>query len=82
FTPVKGQKWLVVAIDYFTKWVEAESMTTITWEKMKKFISKNICCRFGIPKVMVSDNGRQFAEGAAKKYMEELGIVQHLAFVK
>ena len=47
-------------MDYFTKWAEAELLATITEKKIENFIVKNILSRFGIPRVLVSDNGRQF----------------------
>ena len=53
-------KFLVVGIDYFTKWVEAEPLANITQQNVKNFVWKNIVCRFRVPKVLVSDNGRQF----------------------
>ena len=53
-------KFLVVAIDYFTKWVKAEPLTTITEKNIQSFIWKTVICRFGIPQVLVSDNGKQF----------------------
>ncbi|KAL0462516.1 UNVERIFIED_CONTAM: hypothetical protein Slati_0139200 [Sesamum latifolium] len=43
------KKFLLVAIDYFTKWVEAETLARITEGKVMKFIWKNIICRFGYP---------------------------------
>ena len=57
----KGQvKFLLVAIDYFTKWVEAEALATIAEVRIQNFVSKNIICRFWIPLTIISDNGRQF----------------------
>ena len=57
----KGQvKFLLVAIDYFTKWVEVEALATITEAKIRNFVWKNIICRSGIPMMIISDNGRQF----------------------
>ena len=57
----KGQvKFLLFAIDYFTKWVETEALATITEAKIQSFVWKNIICRFGIPRTIISDNGRQF----------------------
>ena len=54
----KGQvRFLLVAIDYFTKWVEAEALATITEARIKNFFWKNIICRFGIPLTIISDNG-------------------------
>ncbi|KAI5351639.1 hypothetical protein L3X38_004530 [Prunus dulcis] len=46
----KGQvKYAVVAVDYFTKWVEAEPLATITAARIEEFVWTHICCRFGIP---------------------------------
>jgi hypothetical protein len=42
-------KFLVVAIDYFTKWVEAEPLATITERNIQNFVWKAVICRFGIP---------------------------------
>ncbi|KAL0410829.1 UNVERIFIED_CONTAM: hypothetical protein Slati_3672600 [Sesamum latifolium] len=61
FPLAAGQrKFLLVAVDYFTKWVEAEPLARITEGEVMKFIWKNIICRFGIPREIISDNGRQF----------------------
>ena len=54
----RQMKFLVVGIDYFTKWVEAELLANITQQNVKNFVWKNIVCRFGVPKVLVSDHGR------------------------
>ncbi|GJT29795.1 reverse transcriptase domain-containing protein, partial [Tanacetum coccineum] len=42
-------KFLIVAIDYFTKWIEAKPIMTITSNQVKKFVWDNIICRFGLP---------------------------------
>jgi len=50
FSPRIGKtKFLLVAIDYFTKWIEAELLATIMTKKIQKFVWKSIVCRFGIP---------------------------------
>nr|XP_027088665.1 uncharacterized protein LOC113710014 [Coffea arabica] len=76
-----GYEHVVVAVDYFTKWVEAEPLTTISSRSVQKFLWKNIVCRFGIPHVLVSDNGRQFADSALQGWCSELGIRQHFTSV-
>ena len=59
FPMVTGQrKFLLVAVDYFSKWVEAETLAKITEQMVKKFIWQHIICRFGIPRRLVSDNRR------------------------
>ncbi|VFQ93924.1 unnamed protein product [Cuscuta campestris] len=45
-------RWIVVAIDYFTKWVEAEPLAGITGRQMIDFVGTNILCRFGVPKLI------------------------------
>ena len=57
-TALKQLKFLVVGIDYFTKWVEAEALATVTERNIRSFVWRNIIYRYGIPRVLVSDNGR------------------------
>ena len=57
---VRQLKFLVVGIDYFTKWVEAEDLATTSEKNVRGFVWRCIICRFGIPRVLVSDNGKQF----------------------
>ena len=59
-TAVKQLKFLVVGIDYFIKWVEVEALATITEKKVRSFVWKNIVCKYSMPRVLVSDNGKQF----------------------
>lgn len=49
-------KLLVVVVDYFTKWIEAEPVSAIIGRSIIKFMWKNIITRFGIPRVLISDN--------------------------
>ena len=75
FPKVMGnKKYLLVGIDYFTKWVEAEPLANIQDVDAKRFVWKNIVTRFGIPHVLISDNGLQFDSKMFRKYCGELGI--------
>ena len=65
-------KFLLVAIDYFTKWVEAEVLATITEAKVQSFVCKNIVCRFRIPQTIISNNGRQFDSQGFKSFYSSL----------
>ena len=67
-------KFLLVAIDYFTKWVEAEALATITETKVQNFVWKNIVCRCEIPTTIILDNGRQFDSQAFRSFCSNLGI--------
>jgi hypothetical protein len=69
-----GRKFLIVAVDYFTKWIEAEPTKSITAKRMKDFIWKNIVTRFGIPESLVFDHGTQFDCTPIKDYCAELRI--------
>lgn len=50
-----GVKYAIFAVDYSTKWVEAEPMNTITSKKALDFVIKNIVCRFYLPQKIISD---------------------------
>uniref|UniRef100_A0A7N2MBY2 Uncharacterized protein n=1 Tax=Quercus lobata TaxID=97700 RepID=A0A7N2MBY2_QUELO len=76
-TAVRQLKFLVVGIDYFTKWVEAEVLATITEKNIRSFVWRCIVCRFGIPKVLVSNNGRQFDNNYFRDFCSQLGIKNH-----
>ena len=67
-------KFLVVGIDYFTKWA---GLAKITLQNVKNFVWKSIVCRFGIPKVLVFDNGRQFDNTPFKDFCEQFEIKNH-----
>lgn len=71
-----GVKFLVVAIDYFTKWVEAKALASVTGRHVEKFIWEYVIYRFGVPHIIISDNGKQFAEGVFPTFCKGLKIKQ------
>ena len=74
----KGQvRFAVVAVDYFTKWAESEALATITEKQIEKFVLRNIICRFGVPRALVSDNGRQFDNPAFRDFCAGYSIANH-----
>jgi transposase InsO family protein len=75
----RNRQWFIAATDYFTKWVEAEPLTHITDADSKKFVWKNIITRFGIPRVLVSDNGTQFDSGPFKAFCDKYEIRNHFS---
>ena len=76
-TTLRQLKFLVVGIDYFTKWVEAEPLAIITKKSIRSFVWRNIICRYEIPRVLVSDNGKQFDNSAFRDFYSKLGIKNH-----
>ena len=71
---MRNKKYLLVGTDYFTKRIEVEHLANIKDVDAKRFVWKNIVTRFGIPHVLISDNGLQFDNKMFKKYCGELGI--------
>uniref|UniRef100_A0A2N9H6S9 Uncharacterized protein n=1 Tax=Fagus sylvatica TaxID=28930 RepID=A0A2N9H6S9_FAGSY len=69
-----NKKFLIVATDYFTKWVEAEPLSHIREVDTKRFLWKSVITRFGIPWAVISDNGTQFEGKLFKGFCSELGI--------
>jgi len=69
-------KFMVVAVNYFTKWIETEPLATITVERIQKFIWKSIICQYGFFGVLSSDNDTQFTNGKVQDFCQELGIHQ------
>ena len=67
-------KFIVVGVDYFTQWVEAEPLATIIEQKIHNFVWRSIICRFGIPRALVSDNGKQFYNPRFIDFCAELKI--------
>ncbi|CAL2245891.1 unnamed protein product [Prunus armeniaca] len=59
-TAPANKEMMIVATDYFTKWIEAEALSSTKEADVERFIWKNIICRFGCPQSIVTDNGTQF----------------------
>ena len=75
FPKVVGNKrYLLVDTDYFTEWIEAEPLANIKDVDAKKFIWKNIVTQFGVPHILILDNGLQFDSKTSMRYCRDLGI--------
>ena len=71
-----GHEYILLAIDYFTKWVEVASYSVLKAKHVARFLENNIICRFGVPQEIIFDNGSHF-EGEVQRVMEEYGIEHH-----
>ena len=67
-------KWILVATDYFTKWIEAVPTRNATHQVVMKFLYENILSRFGCPKRLVIDNATDFKADALVDMCESMGI--------
>ncbi|XP_059654926.1 uncharacterized protein LOC132301715 [Cornus florida] len=72
-------KYVLLATDYFTNWVEAEPYPSVTQTQVRRFIWNNIICCFGIPRSIVMDNGTNLDSKQVRELLEEYGINQKLA---
>jgi transposase InsO family protein len=72
----------VVAVEYFSKWIEAKPLATITSVTFQKFFWQNIVCCFGVPKAITVDNGTQFDAEAFKEFCDQIGTKIHFASVR
>jgi hypothetical protein len=74
-------RFVIVVIEYFSRWIEAEAVARITFASVQRFVWKNILCRFGIPKEIVCDNGKQFESGKFKDMCKGLNLQINFASV-
>jgi hypothetical protein len=70
----KGNKFVLLATDYFIKWVEAIPLKKVTSEKMIEFVKEHIIYRFGIPQTITTDQGTQFTSSEFRDFAESMGI--------
>jgi len=70
----KGHKFILVAVDYFTKWVEAIPLKTVDSNDVINFIEEYIVVRYGIPETITIDQGTMFIGQKISQYAQNLGI--------
>jgi transposase InsO family protein len=81
--PAQGNlKYVVVAVEYFSKWIEAKPLATITSATVQKFFWQNTVCHFGVPKAITVDNGTQFDAETFKVFCDLIGTKIHFASVR
>jgi len=73
-----GKQMQLVLIDRFSKWTELVPQQSATAESLKKAFRERIIARYGIPKVVIADNGVQFARRIFKSFLAEMGTKQQL----
>ncbi|GKF17478.1 reverse transcriptase domain-containing protein [Tanacetum coccineum] len=69
-------KFVIVAVDYFTKWIEAKPLAKMTGKEVKKFVWDNIVCRYRLPKIIVTNNGTNFIHDPFKSWCKKQNITQ------
>ncbi|KAL4281621.1 hypothetical protein GQ457_03G019530 [Hibiscus cannabinus] len=74
-----GNLYILLSVDYVSKWVEATTTTHNDAKTVQKFIKKNIFTRFGTPRVIISDKGRHFDNRNIAAALKKLGITHKLS---
>ncbi|XP_057738076.1 uncharacterized protein LOC130955264, partial [Arachis stenosperma] len=79
FPPSYSNTYILVAVDYVSKWVEAIATPTNDTKTVLKFLQKNIFSRFGVPRVLISDGGTHFCNKQLYSAMVRYGISHKVA---
>jgi transposase InsO family protein len=74
-------KFTVVAVEYFTKWIEVKPLVNIVAVGLKRFFWQNIICRFGVPREITVDNAKQFDYHLFRDFYYQMGVEATFASV-
>ncbi|GJR53589.1 reverse transcriptase domain-containing protein [Tanacetum coccineum] len=78
FPSLRRNKYILVAVDYLSIWVEAKALPTNDARVVCKFL-KSLFARFGTPSAIISDRGTHFCNDQFSKVMLKYGVTHHLA---
>ncbi|GJX83745.1 reverse transcriptase domain-containing protein [Tanacetum coccineum] len=78
FSSSRGNKYIIVAVDYLSKWVEAKALPTNDARVVVKFL-KSLFARFGTPRVIISDRDTHFCNDQFAKVMLKYGVTHRLS---
>nr|GEY23410.1 reverse transcriptase domain-containing protein [Tanacetum cinerariifolium] len=78
FPSSKGNKYILMAVDYLSKWVEAKALPTNDARVVVKFL-KSLFARFGTPRAIISDRGTHFCNDQFAKVMFKYRVTHHLS---
>ncbi|GJT93765.1 reverse transcriptase domain-containing protein [Tanacetum coccineum] len=78
FPSSRGNKYILVAVDYLSKWVEAKALPTNYARVVVKFL-KSLFSRFGAPRAIISDRGTHFCNDKFAKVMSKYGVTHRLS---
>jgi transposase InsO family protein len=70
----KSHRFVLMTMDYFTKWVEAVPLRNMTYREVIQFVIEHIMYQFGIPQMLTMDQGPAFMSQQFKEFAASLGI--------
>ena len=79
FPPSFGQLYILLAVDYVSKWVEAIATPTNDAKVVLKFLQKNIFTRFRAPRAIISDEGSHFCNKVFNALLAKYGVKHKVA---
>ena len=79
FPPSFGYLYILLAVDYVSKWVEAIPTRTDDHKVVLKFLKENIFSRFGMPRAMISDQGTHFCNKPFEALMGKYGVTHKVS---
>ncbi|XP_075092271.1 uncharacterized protein LOC142172529 [Nicotiana tabacum] len=79
FPPSRGNKYILLAFDYVSKWVEAIALPTNNAMVVAAFVKKNIFSRFGTPRALISDEGTHFCNRLLNNLLAKYGVRHRVA---
>ena len=74
FPPSEGKEYILIAVDYVSKWVKAIPKMTNDYRVVNKFIVRNIFSRFGFPRAIISDGGSHFTNSHLRSLLRKYGV--------
>lgn len=75
FPPSSGYTYILVAVDYVSKWVEAQATRTNDHKVVLNFLHESIFTRFGSPRAIISDGGKYFCNHPFRVLLKKYGVV-------
>jgi len=75
---VNGKRYVVVAIDYFSKYSEARAIDNKSASNVARFLLEEIICRHGCPSIQINDQGREFCNSVSDELHRLTGVKQRV----
>ncbi len=79
FPSTHGNKYILVGVDYISKWVEAIATPTNDTRMVTRFLKKNIFTRFGTSRAIISDGGSHFCNQQFETILKKYGVTHKVA---